>query len=100
MNVEKKFISIGNLLSKISLADPDICAELPDFRCEWGFSRDALDEIVSKVPVEEVREVTHGVWLDGGKNIHGQNLTKCSICHSNSIEGGRFCRCCGALMKQ
>lgn len=49
-------------------------------------------------PVEAV-VVVRGVWLDAGKNMYGQNLTQCSICHSNSIEGGRFCRCCGALMK-
>ena len=100
MNVEKKFISIGSLLNKISLADPDICAELPDFRCEWGFSRDALEELIVQVPLEDVREVVRGVWLDAGKNIHGQNLTRCSVCNANSIEGGRFCRCCGAVMKQ
>ena len=47
----------------------------------------------------EAREVTYGVWLDAGKNMYGQNLTKCSVCNANSIEGGRFCRCCGALMK-
>ncbi len=52
-----------------------------------------------RIPVVEAIEVVRGVWLDAGKNIHGQNLTNCSVCHANSIEGGRFCRCCGALMK-
>lgn len=52
-----------------------------------------------RISVVEAIEVVRGVWLDAGKNIHGQNLTNCSVCHSNSIEGGRFCRCCGALMK-
>ena len=100
MTVEKKYISIGTLLSVISLADTDICAEFPDFQCECGFSREALDTIISRVPVEEVREAVHGVWLDAGKNMYGQNLTRCSVCNANSIEGGRFCRCCGAIMKQ
>ena len=100
MHVEKKYISIGNLLSKISLADTDICAEYPDYQCICGFSRDALDSIISNVPVEDVREVVRGVWLDAGKNIYGQNLTRCSVCNANAIEGGIYCRCCGALMKQ
>ena len=59
-----------------------------------------LEQILdcTEVIVEAV-EARYGVWLDAGKNIHGQNLTNCSVCHANSIEGGRFCRCCGALMK-
>lgn len=51
------------------------------------------------IPVVDAVEVRYGVWTDNGKNMYGQNLTQCSVCHSNSIEGGRFCRCCGALMK-
>ena len=51
------------------------------------------------IPVVDAVEVRYGVWLDAGKNMYGQNLTNCSVCHANSIEGGRFCRCCGALMK-
>ena len=52
------------------------------------------------IDLVEVMEVVYGVWLDAGKNIYGQNLTRCNQCRANSIEGGRFCRCCGALMKQ
>ena len=55
---------------------------------------------ISKLKPVEAREVVHGVWLDAGKNIHGQNLTQCSVCKANAIEGGWFCRCCGAEMKQ
>ena len=58
-----------------------------------------LDQITEGLPTVWAAEVRYGVWTDGGKNMYGQNLTQCSICHSNSIEGGRFCRCCGALMK-
>lgn len=42
--------------------------------------------------------VVHGRWEDAGKNIHGQKLTRCSRCKGNSIEGGLFCRNCGAKM--
>jgi hypothetical protein len=59
-----------------------------------------LDQIVEGIPVVEAREVTYGVWLDAGKNICNQDLTRCSICNSISISGGKFCRCCGAIMKQ
>jgi hypothetical protein len=52
-----------------------------------------------RIPVVDAVEVRYGIWTDNGKNMYGQNLTQCSVCHSNSIEGGRFCRCCGALMK-
>lgn len=58
-----------------------------------------LDQIAESTPSVLAVEVRYGVWTDNGKNIYGQNLTQCSVCHSNSIEGGRFCRCCGALMK-
>ena len=54
---------------------------------------------INNIKPVEARAVVQGVWLDAGKNIHGQSLTNCSVCKSNSIEGGRFCRCCGALMK-
>ena len=53
-----------------------------------------------RISVVDAVEVRYGIWTDAGKNMYGQNLTQCSVCHSNSIEGGRFCRCCGALMKQ
>ena len=55
---------------------------------------------LADVPVVTARECSYGVWLDAGKNVHGQNLTRCSVCNANSIEGGRFCRCCGAVMRQ
>jgi hypothetical protein len=51
------------------------------------------------IPVVDAVEARYGVWLDAGKNMYGQNLTRCSVCHSNAIEGGLFCRCCGARMK-
>lgn len=40
-----------------------------------------------------------GRWEDAGKNIHGQNLTRCTRCKGTSIEGGLFCRNCGADMR-
>ena len=55
---------------------------------------------ISNIKPVEAKEVVHGVWLDAGKNIYGQSLTRCSVCSANSIEGGLFCRCCGAEMKQ
>jgi hypothetical protein len=59
----------------------------------------AVAYCVESIKPVEAMVVVHGIWLDAGKNIHGQNLTDCSVCHANAIEGGRFCRCCGALMK-
>lgn len=58
-----------------------------------------LDQIVEGLPSVCAAEVRYGIWTDSGKNMYGQNLTQCSVCHSNAIEGGWFCRCCGALMK-
>ena len=55
---------------------------------------------VDNIKPVDARMNTYGVWLDAGKNLYGQNLTKCSACKANSIEGGLFCRCCGAVMKQ
>jgi hypothetical protein len=55
---------------------------------------------IDKIKPVDARINVYGVWLDAGKNVHGQNLTRCSVCNANSIEGGRFCRCCGAVMKQ
>ena len=59
-----------------------------------------LAQIIGCIPVVEAREATYGVWLDAGKNICNQDLTRCSVCGSVSISGGKFCRCCGAIMKQ
>ena len=60
----------------------------------------ALAYCIDNISAVDALEIIYGVWLDAGKNIHGQNLTRCSVCGANAIEGGRFCRCCGALMKQ
>ena len=62
-----------------------------------SLSKDAASSI--RIPVVDAVEVVYGIWTAAGKNTYGQHLTQCSVCHSNSIEGGRFCRCCGALMK-
>lgn len=55
---------------------------------------------IDRIKPVDARINIYGVWLDAGKNIHGQNLTQCSVCKANAIEGGWFCRCCGAEMKQ
>lgn len=55
---------------------------------------------IASIKAVDARENVYGVWLDAGKNLFGQNLTRCSVCNANSIEGGLFCRCCGAVMKQ
>ena len=60
----------------------------------------AIVYCIDNITPVKVRGIVNGVWLDAGKNIYGQNLTRCSICNSNAIEGGLFCRCCGAHMKQ
>lgn len=51
--------------------------------------------IANGVTVQE-----YGEWEYIGKNIHGQKLTRCKQCKGNSIEGGLFCRNCGAIMVQ
>ena len=60
----------------------------------------AAADCIENIKPVDARMNAYGVWLDAGKNIHGQNLTRCSVCNSNAIEGGLFCRCCGAVMKQ
>ena len=54
---------------------------------------------VETAPTVDAVEVVHGRWEDSGKNIHGQDLKRCSLCESISIEGGLFCRTCGADMR-
>ena len=101
MVIENKYIAVNELLETLDGTSADMFGDFDgDYRTESGFSRAALDKIIEAVPRADVREVVYGVWLDAGKNIHGQNLTRCSVCNSNSIEGGLFCRCCGAIMKQ
>jgi hypothetical protein len=60
----------------------------------------AIAYCIDNIKPAEARELVYGVWLDADKNIYGQNLTQCSVCKANAIEGGLFCRCCGAIMKQ
>ena len=60
----------------------------------------AIEYCIDRIVPVDARMNVYGVWLDAGRNIHDQNLTRCSVCKANSIEGGLFCRCCGAIMKQ
>ncbi len=53
---------------------------------------------IDNIKPVDATEVVYGQWIDVGSNIHGQKLTQCNRCGGNSIEGGLFCRTCGANM--
>ena len=90
---EKRLIYVNAALEKVCEncgCDFEECKQI-------GFCVDYTN--IEQLPTVDAVEVVHGVWLDAGKNTYGQNLTKCSVCKSNSIEGGLYCRCCGAKMR-
>lgn len=55
---------------------------------------------IDRIKSIDAVEVVYGQWIDVGRNIHGQKITQCNQCHGNSIEGGLFCRNCGANMNR
>lgn len=62
---------------------------------DYEYLRDAVSFFENR---DNYVEVKRGYWISVGKNVHGQHLKQCSVCKGNAIEGGLFCRNCGAEM--
>lgn len=78
----------------------DVDKAKKDFNLHFGGVSHAViaNKILDEQPTVDAVEVVHGKWEYAGKNIHGQILTWCDRCKGTSIEGGLFCRNCGAKM--
>lgn len=82
----------------IRLIDANLLVEFVGTRTSVWIYKPDLFWAIEQQPTVDAVEVVHGVWEEAGKNIYGQHLTRCSVCKANSIEGGFYCRCCGAMM--
>ena len=60
--------------------------------------RDTMISVMSAPTIEERRE---GKWIDRGiiSFTMPHKVVECSICHSAIIDGGNFCKECGADMR-
>ena len=117
---EKEFIDKSVLIKAIEEADCDVMADYgPEYGAEWGFSREAIKNIVQDCPTAEVAEVRHGRWMtmeykygENGredewieKPAEQGDCAYCSLCNEFAGLNGEeeyvlsnFCPNCGAKM--
>lgn len=70
------------------------------------------EEIIDKIPTEEVQSVRHGRWESWGYMFHGILWKRCSKCHKTAdvsfvaLSEGKIemvtssvCGCCGSIME-
>lgn len=59
-----EYIEREALLNAFDIADPDVMADYgQDYGTAWGYSRDAVKNLVRLIPTADVAPVRHGRWL-------------------------------------
>ena len=70
-----KLIDADIFASELDFADADVCEEIPDGYCEFGFSREKIRELlqdipnVDAVPVVRCRECKHRGFCGDATNL-------------------------------
>ena len=98
-----EYIERKKAIDEFMYADADICQEYAHYDCEFGFSREAIKQVLMKIKTADVAPVIHGRWEscfeDWRQQIEG---SKCSVCgyehYAVSILNYNYCPGCGAKM--
>lgn len=73
-----KYIDREKAIDEFTYADADVCQEYADYECEFGFSREAIKDVLEQIPADDVVPVVHGHWIYRGEEKGYQ----CSVCQS------------------
>ena len=94
-----RLIDADAFLEALENADADVCETYPDFYCDWGFSRKAIEDLLLNIPTIEAKPVVHGEW-----DFIGDYDSRCSVCGEEYCIGPNedynFCPNCGADMRE
>lgn len=54
---EKRLIDADAFIEALENADADVCEEYPDYYCDWGFSRKAIEDLMQNIHIIDAVEV-------------------------------------------
>ena len=100
-------------LEALENADADVCETYPDFYCDWGFSRKAIEDLLLNIPTIEAKPVVHGEWREREVELepeHGvvrkgtkEKVIECCECGwrvaGEKRKKTNYCPNCGADMR-
>lgn len=100
-----EYIELEKAIEAFTFADADVCQEYGDYECEFGFSREAIKDVLKSVETEDVAPVVHGKWILK-ETVHiGLKEYMCSECTDDEYwekyycrGNEKFCPNCGAKM--
>ena len=96
METKKEYIEVAALRKTFEETCADMFGDLDgDFFAESGFSRNAVEEIITSVPKADIAEVVHGRWITDDKDV-----TYCGNCRhiDDYASVHNYCPMCGAKM--
>ena len=83
----KKYIAREAVLKYIEETNTDAEWLVNQYNADWIYS------FLDSIPAADVKEVVHGVWIEG------KTLEKCSICGKKGFPDWNYCPNCGADMR-
>lgn len=104
METKKEYIEVSTLLTTLEETSGDMFDDLDgDYYAESGFSRNALEELITTMPKADAVEVVHGRWINKTKDINGmvEERNDCSACGQTywfACPDFYYCPNCGAIM--
>lgn len=98
-----RLIDAENFLEALENADADVCETYPDFYCDWGFSRKAIEDLLLNIPTIEAKPVVHGEWIRLNEHSFRPVCSECEY-YGSAIDAPvnpfNFCPNCGADMRE
>ena len=103
METKKEYIEVATLRKTFEETSGDMFDDFNgDYYVESGFSRKALEELITTMPKADAVEVVRGLWIEVNprKDVEGwtEYDYQCSICEEISWEATNYCSNCGAKM--
>lgn len=49
-----EYIELKKAIEEFTFADADVCQEYADYECEFGFSREAIKQVLEQMPADDV----------------------------------------------